>query len=69
MAGARRLPEAYRVPLVLVHMEGWSTRDLAGALDVPLGTLLSRLSRGRKLLERRLWDYAVENDLLKGDPR
>jgi RNA polymerase sigma-70 factor (ECF subfamily) len=63
------LPEAYRVPLVLVHMEGWSTRDLAAALDVPLGTLLSRLSRGRKLLERRLWDYAVENDLLKGDPR
>ncbi len=62
------LPEIYRVPLVLVHMEGYPTKEVASSLDVPLGTLLARLARGRKLFERRLWDYAVENDLLKGDP-
>lgn len=60
------LPEDSRVPLVLVHMEGWSTREVAELLEVPLGTLLSRLHRGRKLFERRLWQYALENDLLKG---
>lgn len=59
------LPEMYRVPLVLVHMEGYPTRDVAEALDVPLGTLLARLHRGRKLFERHLWDYSLANDLLK----
>lgn len=63
------LPELYRVPLVLVHMEDCSTKEVAAALDVPLGTLLSRLHRGRKLFERRLWDYAVEHDLLREPAR
>ncbi len=60
------LPERYRVPLALVHMEGYPTKEVAAALDVPMGTLLARLHRGRKLFERRLWDYAVDNDLLRG---
>jgi RNA polymerase sigma-70 factor (ECF subfamily) len=59
------LPQMYRVPLVLVHMEGYPTRDVAEALDVPLGTLLARLHRGRKLFERQLWDYSRANGLLK----
>lgn len=59
------LPESSRVPLVLVHMQAWSTREVAELLEVPLGTLLARLHRGRKLFERRLWQYALENDLLK----
>ena len=63
------LPGIYRVPLVLVHMEGLPTKEVAAALEVPLGTLLARLHRGRKLLERRLWDYAVEHDLLKDGGR
>ncbi|HWH28712.1 MAG TPA: sigma-70 family RNA polymerase sigma factor [Mycobacteriales bacterium] len=63
------LPELYRVPLVLVHMEGYPTREVASLLQVPVGTLLARLHRGRKLLERRLWDYAVDHDLLKDGDR
>lgn len=63
------LPELYRVPLVLVHMEGYPTKQVAAALEVPLGTLLARLHRGRKLFERRLWDYAVDQDLLKDGGR
>lgn len=64
-----RLPLLYRVPLVLVHMEGHPTREAAALLDVPVGTVLSRLHRGRKLFERELWDYATSHDLLTGRPR
>jgi RNA polymerase sigma-70 factor, ECF subfamily len=63
----RALPELYRVPLVLVHMEDMATKQAARLLGVPLGTLLARLHRGRKLFERSLWEYAVRHDLLK-DP-
>lgn len=59
------LPEMYRVPLVLVHMSGYSTKEAAKIEDVPLGTLLARLHRARKLFERTMWDYAAENSLLK----
>jgi RNA polymerase sigma-70 factor, ECF subfamily len=59
------MAEADRIPLVLVHMEGWSTQQAADLLDMPLGTLLSRLHRARKRFERALWQYAVDNDLLK----
>ena len=55
----------YRMPLVLVHMEGWRTQEVADLLEVPIGTLLSWLHRGRKLFEKALWRYAVENDLLR----
>ena len=61
----RSIPLHYRTALVLVHMEDIATKQVAKMLDVPLGTLLARLHRGRKLFERRLWDYAEEHDLLK----
>jgi len=59
------LPELYRVPLVLVHMAGYHVKEVAYMLEVPLGTMLSRLHRGRKLFERELWSYAEQNGLLK----
>lgn len=59
------LPDIYRVPLVLVHMEGRPTAEVAAILDVPLGTVLARLHRGRKRFERTLWEYARSNDLLR----
>ena len=59
------LPDLYRIPLVLVHMDGFSTKEVAKLLGVPLGTVLARLHRARKLFERRMWDYARANDLLK----
>lgn len=60
------IPDIYRVPLVLVHMEGMATKEVARLLVVPLGTLLARLHRGRKLFEKKMWDYAAEHSLLKG---
>lgn len=59
-----RLPAHYRTPLVLVHMYGVPTREVAAALDLPQGTVLSQLHRGRKRFERELWAYADEHDLL-----
>jgi RNA polymerase sigma-70 factor (ECF subfamily) len=63
------LPDHYRVPLVLVYCEGYHVKEVAFFLDVPLGTMLARLHRGRKLFERRLWDYAQEYGLLKEGAR
>ena len=58
------LPDLYRVPLLLVHVDGFPTKEVAELLDAPLGTVLARLHRGRKLFERRLWEYAETNGLL-----
>lgn len=60
-----RIPTLYRIPLVLVYMDGFLAKELARRLDVPLGTVLSRLHRGRKLFENQLWEYAEETGLLK----
>ena len=46
----------------IVH--GFSCKEAAAILDIPLGTLLSRAHRGRKQLERGLWDYAVANGMV-----
>jgi RNA polymerase sigma-70 factor (ECF subfamily) len=58
------LPEIYRLPLVLVHMEGYLAKEVAEMIDVPIGTVLARLHRGRKLFEKQMWDYAERNGLL-----
>ncbi|HJU80391.1 MAG TPA: sigma-70 family RNA polymerase sigma factor [Acidimicrobiia bacterium] len=59
-----RLPTVYRVCLVLRYIDGYSTKELARILDLPLGTILARLHRGRKLFEKQMWTYAEETDLL-----
>jgi RNA polymerase sigma-70 factor, ECF subfamily len=59
-----RLPDRYRIPLVLVYVDGFATKEVARLLDAPLGTVLAQLHRGRKLFERQLWDYAEENGFL-----
>jgi RNA polymerase sigma-70 factor (ECF subfamily) len=59
------LPDHYRVSLVLTYMNGFAAKEVAGILDVPLGTVLARLHRGRKLFEKRMWDYAETHGLLR----
>ena len=59
------LPEVYRVPLVLVYAEEMSYRELAEVLGCPMGTVMSRLHRGRKTLERELWECARKRGLVK----
>lgn len=60
-----QLQPIYRIPLVLVHMEGQSTADVARMLGVPRNTVLSWLHRGREKFEKEMWEYADENDLLR----
>src|SRR5207253_1365292 len=49
-----RLPEKYRLPLVLCDLEGQPRKDVAGQLGIPEGTLSSRLATGREILADRL---------------
>jgi RNA polymerase sigma-70 factor, ECF subfamily len=59
-----RLPDLYRIPMLLVYVDGFATKEVAAMLETPLGTVLARLHRGRKLFERELWTYAETNGLL-----
>jgi RNA polymerase sigma-70 factor (ECF subfamily) len=61
------LPKVYRVPLVLLYVEDLSYRDLADALGWPVGTVMSRLHRARKILERELWECAKRRGFVRGD--
>ncbi|HXG82612.1 MAG TPA: sigma-70 family RNA polymerase sigma factor, partial [Pyrinomonadaceae bacterium] len=54
----KRLPQAFRDVVVLSDVEEFSYKEVAELLQVPIGTVMSRLSRGRKLLRRQLTDYA-----------
>jgi RNA polymerase sigma-70 factor, ECF subfamily len=57
------LPEAFRVPVLLADVEGFSYKEIAEMLDVPIGTVMSRLHRGRKALQKSLFEFAVEHRL------
>jgi len=58
------LPEHYRFPILLADVEGFAYKEIAEILDVPIGTVMSRLHRGRKQLQKRLHGFAEENRLL-----
>ena len=60
------LPENFRMAVLLADVEGFAYKEIAEILDIPIGTVMSRLHRGRKLLQKRLWDFAVENGLATG---
>jgi RNA polymerase sigma-70 factor, ECF subfamily len=59
------LPESFRIPLVLLHAEEMSYRDIAEVIGCPIGTVMSRLHRGRKILERDLWECARKRGLIR----
>ena len=60
-----QLPEAFRETLVLSDVEGLNYQEIAKMLDVPVGTVKSRLFRARHLLQRQLYRYAVEMGYIK----
>lgn len=57
------LPEQFRICVLLADVEGFAYKEIAEILDVPIGTVMSRLHRGRKALQRTLYDFAVERGL------
>ena len=58
------LPEQFRMAVLLADVEGFSYKEIAEILDIPIGTVMSRLHRGRKGLQKRLYEYAVERGLV-----
>jgi len=56
------LPEKFRTT-VLLDVEGFSYKEIAETLDIPIGTVMSRLHRGRKFLQKRLYDVAKERGI------
>lgn len=63
------LPMQYRAAVLLSDVEGFSYKEIADILGIPVGTVMSRLSRGRHLLQRRLWEFARDRHYVKGDGR
>jgi RNA polymerase sigma-70 factor, ECF subfamily len=61
------LPENFRIPVLLADVEGFSYKEIAEIMDSPVGTVMSRLHRGRKALEKALWELARERGLVSGD--
>ena len=57
------LPEAFRIPVLLADVEGFSYKEIAEILEIPIGTVMSRLHRGRKALQKSLFEFAVEHRL------
>jgi len=52
------LPETFRLPVLLADVHGFTYREIAEMLDIPIGTVMSRLHRGRKAMHKSLYDYA-----------
>lgn len=59
-AALAALPESFRAAVMLADLEGFSYKEIAQILDIPIGTVMSRLFRGRRLLQKALWEYAVK---------
>jgi RNA polymerase sigma-70 factor, ECF subfamily len=57
------LPENYRMPVILADVEGFSYKEIAEILDIPVGTVMSRLHRGRKGLQKALYEFAASRGL------
>ena len=59
------LPPNFRMAVVLADIEGMSYKEIAEALQIPIGTVMSRISRARRQLQKSLWQYAQDKGYIK----
>jgi len=63
-AAVEALPEQFRMAVLLADVEGFSYKEIADILDVPIGTVMSRLHRGRRALQKTLHDFGTARGLV-----
>ena len=63
------LPEAFRMAVLLADVEGFSYKEIADITEVPIGTVMSRIHRGRRALQKALLYYAEARGLVTADIR
>ncbi|CAA9247638.1 MAG: RNA polymerase ECF-type sigma factor [uncultured Acidimicrobiales bacterium] len=63
-AAIEALPDQFRIAVLLADVEGFSYKEIAEIVDVPIGTVMSRLHRGRKALQKTLHDFGMERGLV-----
>ena len=63
------LPEQFRLAVLLADVEGFSYKEIAEILDIPIGTVMSRLHRGRRALQKRLYEFAAGRGLIADKER
>lgn len=59
------IPEQFRVAVLLADVEGLSYKEIAEVLEIPIGTVMSRLHRGRRALEKALWKTMRERGIVR----
>jgi len=58
------LPEQFRMAVLLADVEGFAYKEIAEILDIPIGTVMSRLHRGRKAMQKQLYEYGKQRNLV-----
>ena len=58
------LPEDFRIPVLLSDVDGFSYKEISEMLEIPIGTVMSRLHRGRKAMQKMLYEYARDRGLI-----
>lgn len=63
-----KVPVDFRMVVILADLQDFSYKEIAEMLDIPIGTVMSRLHRGRKAMQKALIDFATERGLLERTP-
>ena len=63
-AALEALPEQFRMAVLLADVEGFAYKEIAEILDIPIGTVMSRLHRGRRALQKALFEFGMERGLV-----
>jgi len=64
-AALESLPEQFRIAVLLADVEGFSYKEIAEIIEVPIGTVMSRLHRGRKALQKALYEFGMSRGLVE----
>ncbi|MCU1490605.1 MAG: polymerase, sigma-24 subunit, subfamily [Acidimicrobiaceae bacterium] len=62
------LPDAFRIAVLLADVEGFSYKEIAEITDVPIGTVMSRIHRGRRALQKALGEFGRQRGLVEAAP-